>query len=450
MDAMIRPASTTATTTLAAALLGFFVVTLDAVVVNVALPSVGRDLGGGLAGLQWVVDGYTLSFAALLLCAGSLTDRIGAKHAFVLGVGVFTLASLACGLASSLLWLIAGRVLQGAAAAVIMPSSMTLVRHAYPDAKARAHAVAIWALGGSVAATFGPIAGGYLTALDWRWIFLINLPVGVLALAIVSRSPSERGHATRFHWLGQLSAIVAMASVTYGAIEAGQAGLGAVQVVLAFAVAAASTLIFVRSQRRPEAMVPKELWLSRNALIAFAVGFTFMVGYFGLPFVMSLYLQQVRGLSPVATGAAFVPMMLVGLLLTPFSARLSHQFGPKRVIVTGLVAMAAGLVLVAWLVPVAPIAGFATAMTLVGLAGPLVSPPVTAVLLDTIAPRLAGVASGLFNTSRQLGGALSVAVFGALLAQADSFETGMRISLVLAAVIAIGAAATSLSLHPRA
>jgi DHA2 family methylenomycin A resistance protein-like MFS transporter len=170
-----------------AAVLGFFVVTLDAVVVNVSLPSIRGELGGGITGLQWVVDGYTLMFAALLLSAGSLSDRFGVRRAFGVGVTVFVLASLACGLAPSMGALVAARFVQGAAAAMMMPSSMALIGQAYPDPVKRARAVAMWALGGSVASSAGPVRGGVLTLVSWRLIYFLNLPAGALRLGRAGR-----------------------------------------------------------------------------------------------------------------------------------------------------------------------------------------------------------------------------------------------------------------------
>src|SRR5437867_6308618 len=174
--------------TLVAALLGFFVITLDAVVVNVALPSIRRDLGASMSGLQWVVDGYTLLFAALLLSAGALSDRVGARRAVAAGLAVFVVASAACGLAPSLGALVVARFVQGVAAAVMMPSSMALIGQAYPDPVKRARAVAVWAMGGAIAASSGPVLGGLLSLVTWRLIFFINLPVGVVALILLART----------------------------------------------------------------------------------------------------------------------------------------------------------------------------------------------------------------------------------------------------------------------
>ncbi len=307
---------------LAAALLGFFVITLDAVVVNVALPSIRSDLSAGMTGLQWVVDGYTLMFAALLLSAGALSDRIGARRAFGVGLALFVVASVACGLAPSLGALVVARFVQGAAAAVMMPSSMALIGQAYPDPTWRARAVAMWAMGGAVASSSGPVLGGLLTLISWRMIFSINLPVGAVALLLLARTARSPHHTVPFDWVGQVTAVLAMGGLTYGAIEAGASGFAAPQVVAAFTLAALALAAFVVAQARgAHPMVPLDLFQSRNVSVAMAVGFAFMVGYYGLPFVMSLYLQQLRGLSSLSTGLAFLPMMLIGAALTPFSAR---------------------------------------------------------------------------------------------------------------------------------
>jgi DHA2 family methylenomycin A resistance protein-like MFS transporter len=435
--------------TLAAALLGFFVITLDAVVVNVALPTIAREFHAGVTGLQWVVDGYTLMFAALLLSAGALSDRIGARRAFGAGLVVFVLASVACGLAPSLGMLVGARFLQGAGAAVMMPSSMALIRQAYADPAARGRAVAVWAMGGAVASTSGPVLGGWLTLLSWRWIFFINVPVGIVTLAFLARAcASPRRDAPLDGW-GQLTAVVAMGALTYGAIEAGGAGLAAPSVLAALGVAAVALAAFVATQRRgTHPMVPPSLFESPNARIAMAVGFTFMVGYFGLPFVVSLYLQQQRGLTAFQAGSAFLPMMLTGLAVTPFSAHLVERLSARVMIVTGLALMAAGLAAVAVLPGSAPVWQIAALMVLIGMAGPFVAPPVAAVLLNSVPASLAGIASGVFNTSRQVGGALAVAVFGALLARSSTFMAGVRGSLLLAAGVALATALVGLRLRP--
>ena len=312
---------------LAAALLGFFVVTLDAVIVNVALPVIRRDLAGGMSGLQWVADGYTLMFAALLLSAGSLSDRAGARRAFGAGMVVFVLASAACGLAPSLPVLVAARFVQGSAAAVMMPASMALVSHAYPDPGRRTRAVALWSMGGVAASTSGPVLGGLLSLVSWRLIFFVNVPAGAAALVLLARAARSPHHKVPFDWAGQAAAVAAMGGLTYGAIEAGADGITALRVLEAFAVAVTALAVFgVLQARGRHPMLPLSLFRSRTVSVAVVTGFAFMAGYYGLPFVMSLYLQQLRGLSALGTGVAFVPMMLTGAVLTPFTARLAGRF----------------------------------------------------------------------------------------------------------------------------
>ena len=437
--------------TLTAAVLGFFMVTLDAVVVNVALPSIRADLGGGITGLQWVVDGYTLMFAALLLSAGSLSDRIGARRAFGAGLAAFVLASAASGLAPGIGALVTARFVQGAGAAVMMPASMALIGQAYPDPARRARAVTVWAMGGAVASSSGPLLGGLLTLVSWRLIFFINVPAGAVTLLLLARIQPSGNRAVPFDWAGQVTAVLAVGGLTYGAIEAGAAGFTAPRVVAAFVVAVVALAAFLAAQARgAHPMAPLDLFRSRTVAVPVAVGFAFIVGYYGLPFVMSLYLQQLRGLSALGTGAAFLPMMLTGAALTPFSARMAEKLGARVLITAGLIFMTAGLVILAVLPSSAPVWALAALMVLVGLAGPLVMPPVTAVLLNSVPAHRAGTASGVFNTSRQLGGALAVAAFGALLANRATFLHGVRASLLIAAVVALGAAAASLLLTTTA
>jgi MFS family permease len=331
----------------------------------------------------------------------------------------------------------------------MMPSSMALIGQAYPDPVRRARAVAVWAMGGAVASSSGPLLGGVLTVVSWRLIFVINVPAGAVTLLLLARVLPSPHRAARFDWAGQVTAVIAMGGLTYGAIEAGAAGFAAPQVVAAFAIAAGALAGFVAAQARgAHPMAPLDLFRSRAVAVPVVVGFAFIVGYYGLPFVMSLYLQQLRGLSPLGTGVAFVPMMLIGAALTPFSARIAERLGARVLITAGLVVMTAGLVVLAVVPASAPVWVLSGVMVLVGMGGPLVMPPVTGVLLNGVPAHRAGVASGVFNTSRQIGGALAVAVFGALLAGRAGFLQGVRASLLIAAVVALAAAAASMRLTP--
>ncbi len=439
------------TMTLAVAVLGFFVVTFDAVVVNVALPTIGNDLGGGISGLQWVVDGYTLLFAALLISAGALSDRIGARRAFGWGLAAFVAASAVCGLAVSLPMLIAARVVQGAAAAIMMPSSMALIGEAYPDPRRRVHAIAIWAMGGAVASSCAPLLGGLLTELSWRTIFFINVPVGLGALLLLAKSPTSPKRPAQLDWLGQLFAVVTMGGLVFGVIEAGTRGLASAPVLTSLGLAILTAIGFVITERRlTHPMVPKALVRRSAVRVSAVIGFAFMVGFYGLPFIFSLYFQQLRGLSALATGMLFLPMSLIGFVLTPFSARLAQRVGAANVVTSGLSVMTVGMVAIA-IVATPDTADWVLSvlLILIGLGGPLVMPMTTALLLEHVPTAQAGTASGVFNTSRQVGGALAIAVFGAQLAHPETFIQGVRTSLLIGTAVVSIAAVVSLRLHPH-
>ncbi|MGO4433925.1 MFS transporter, partial [Paenarthrobacter sp. RAF9] len=283
--------------------LGFFLITLDILIVNVALTSIGRELQSTTAGLQWVIDSYTLLFAALLLLAGNLADRLGAKRAFGIGIGVFLIASIACALAPSIGLLIAGRAVQGAGAAAMLPASMALIREAFPGGRERAHALGIWAVGGAVAGAVGPVLGGMLTTLDWRLVFAINLPVCVLMLILLRSVEHSRPHTTPFDWAGQIVSVIALAALVFGLIEGGAIGFGSPIVVASLATAAASIAGFLLIQARGRhPMMPLDLFKPRGMQISLAIGFAFMVSNFGTVFVLSLFLQQYLELSPLLAG----------------------------------------------------------------------------------------------------------------------------------------------------
>ena len=438
-----------ATAVLAAALLGFFAIMLDAQVVNVALPSIRNDLGGGITGLQWVLDGYTLMFAALLLSAGSLADRFGARRAFGTGVAVFIAASAACGLAPNLAFLVAARLVQGGGAAIMLPSSLALIREAFPDPVRRGRAIAAWTVTGAVAAASGPVAGGALNLISWRAIFFINLPVGAATLVLLTRWQRSPRHEVPIDWTGQIAAVAAMGALTFGIIEAGADGFAAPKVLAALAVAAAALGVFLAAQARGKhPMVPLELLRSRVMVISSATGFAFTAAYFGMIFLYSLDLQQQRGLSSLATGLVFLPASVMSGFVSPVSARLAERFGPRLPIVGGLLLGSAGLTVLAAVTPSASAWLLAGLIIPVGIGGPLIIQPTTAVLLDSVPAHRAGIASGVFNTSRQLGGALAIAVFGALLASRAQFVHGLRESLIIAAAAAFAAAAANLMSKP--
>jgi len=429
------------------ATLGMFIVTLDALVINVALPAIGSDLGNGMTGLQWVVDGYTLTFAALLLSAGALSDRIGARQAFAAGLVLFVAASAACGMAPNIGVLVAARFAQGAGAALIMPTSLALIRESYADAHQRARAIALWALGGAVASAAGPVVGGFLTLLSWRAIFFINLPVGLIAFYLLTRVRRSPRRTAPFDWIGQVTAVLAIGGLTYGLIEAGAGGLTAPRVIAALGLAVVALVGFFASQTRTaHPMVPLDLFRFRPAAVSIAGGFTFTVGFYGLVFLLSLYLQQLRGLSPLQTGLAFVPMTGLTGVLVLIAPRIAARFGPRVPMASGQFLMAVGLLGLCAAVSGAPIWLLAILSILIGLGSSLSVPTLTALLIGSVPAERAGTASGVLNTCRQLGGGLSVAVFGALVAHRETFVQGMQLSLVIAAVLLLATAIASVRL----
>lgn len=437
---------------LGAAMLGFFLISLDALIVTVALPDIGRGLGVGMTGLQWVVDGYTLIFAALMLSAGALSDRVGARRAYGGGLALFALASAACGLAPGLGVLVTARLLQGAAAAVMMPASLALVRQNFPDQAERARAIAVWTVGGAVAVAAGPVLGGILVAsVSWQWIFYVNLPASLLAFALLTRVPISPRLPARLDVVGQVTTVVAMGALTYGVIEGGDQGFGRPLVVASLLVAVVAAVAFLLGQAASaHPMLPLPLFRSRVVAVSLTVGFMINAVYYGGVFVFSLYLQQERGQSALDTGLLFIPMTALVAVVNLASARLAARFGPRVPIVAGQLLATAGLAALTTVGADSEVWAVAALMVPVGLGGALAVPALTAMLLDATPPDRAGAASAVLNTARQVGGALAVAAFGALLSGADGFLTGMRWSMLLAAAGLLLTACATLTLPRKA
>jgi len=433
---------------LAVAMLGFAVVALDAQITNVALPAIRQHLGGGLSGLQWVVTGYTLMFSALLLFGGTVADRVGSKNAYRNGMTLFVLASVLCGFAPSLPVLIGARLVQGVGAALVTPTSLSLIREAFEDARERARAIAFWALGGSVAAAAGPLLGGVLVQADWRLIFFINVPVGAAAIAVLAGvAPSSRRRA-HFDLPGQVTAVVALAALTYGCIEGGSLGFGTGPVIAAFIVAILSFAAFVAVQARSaQPMIPLGLFRSRPVAVTLTVAFITMAGFYGTVFLQSLYFQEQRGHSALSTGLLFLPMTALVAVISPLMPRLMNRFGRLVPIVAGQVSMIGGFVALALIPATAPVGVVAVLMMLVGGGGGLTVPPVASLILDSVPGSLGGTASGVLNTFRQMGGSLGVAVFGAVINASGHFASGQRADYLVMAVLLAATALMSLTLR---
>ncbi|WP_425830790.1 MFS transporter [Streptomyces fractus] len=442
------PRRTNGTAALLAALLGFAVITIDVSAVNIALPGIRADLHSGMTGLQWVADAYTLMFAGLMLSAGALSDRTGARRAYVLGTALFTFASLACAVAPGLGALIAARVVQGGAAAILMPASLALIREAYDDARRRARAIALWTVGGSVSMAAGPVLGGVLTEhVGWRAVFFLNLPVGAAILALLTKvAPSLRRPAP-LDIPGQITAVLTLAGLTFAVIEGGTMGLAAL------AVAVVSALTFYVTEKRHRApMVPLSMLRDRTVSASLAIGFSVNAGFYGVVFLLGLYLQQLRGMSATAAGLVFVPMAMLTTAANLISPHIAERFGRRPVIVIGQLVLALAMFALLPLTAHTPIWLLLTLLVPTGIGGAFAIPAVTAMLMDAVPGPRVGTASGLLNALRQTGGALAVALFGSLLAANgnDTFSLcGMRVSLVVAGVLLVATAGASGTLLRR-
>ncbi len=433
-----------ATGALVAICVAYFMVILDTTVVNVALPALGRGLHTTTTGLEWVVDAYSLAFAALLLSAGALSDRRGAKEVFQAGVALFAVASAGCGLAPSTSVLIAARALQGVGAALAVPASLALLQAAYPDQVARRRAFGIWGGVAGVAAAAGPVAGGALVAgLGWRSVFFVNVPIAAVGLALGARhlhAPQRRAHGTDA--IGQVVGVVALLALTVALIDAGSAGWGSSVVVGglgAFVVFAAAFIAVERASRAP--MLPLTLFSSASFSAATAVGLLINLGFYGELFVVSLYLQDVHHLSPLLAGVALLPQMTMAVVGSTVSGRVMARRGPRLPMLVGLVSGAAGLgalgVVAGTHAPYWPLvvpmvaAGFGMAFTM---------PAATAAVMEAATAERAGLASGTLNAARQVGGVAGVALLGTLVAQRSAFVGGLRAAMdIAAAAFALGA-----------
>lgn len=430
--------------TLAAMSLGYGVVQLDVTIVNTALDAMGKTLGGGVAELQWVVSAYTIAFAAFMLTAGALGDRIGAKRIFMAGFAIFTAASLACALSPNAVVLIGARLVQGLAAAILVPNSLALLNHAYADDRARGRAVAVWAAGASLALTAGPFVGGALiTLVGWRAIFLVNLPIGLAGLWLSWRYATEttRAASREIDLPGQLAAIGALGALAGAIIEAGALGWGHPAVIAAFVAAAVLAVLFIwRENRAAQPMLPLSLFGHPLFTLTTIVGLLVNVAIYGLIFVLSLYFQRVNGLSAWWTGLAFVPMMGAVLPVNLLAPRLAERIGSCPTIVVGACISALGCLGLLWIGTGTSYWAICTQLIAISGGLGLLVPPLTSTLLGSVEKPRSGIAAGVLNATRQTGSVLGVALFGSLVASDTRFMTGFHQTLIISAVVLLLAA----------
>jgi DHA2 family methylenomycin A resistance protein-like MFS transporter len=485
--------------------LGYLLVTLDATAVSVVSPSLGADLGGGVGTLQWVLDAYTLVFAALLLSAGTIGDRIGPRRTFAAGLVLFALASAACGAAPSAGALIAARAVQGVGAALLVPSSLALLRERFPGRAEQARALGVWGGVGGVGAAGGPLLGGLLAGtVGWRAVFLLNLPVAAVAAALLARhvapdrlrgvaaaphdradppapdrprgvaaaphdradppapdrprgvaaAPHDRadppapdrprdGRSTQLDLPGQLAAVAGCALLTLGLIEAGERGWSDPAVIAALVLAVLSAVAFALRERRARApMLPPSLVRRPAVAGGSAVGLLINLGFYGQLFLTTLLFQQQRGYGVTQAGLALLPAAAAAIAGSLAAGRLTAARGARTAMVAGLTLGAGGLTALALLAPAAPYVALAPALTTTGFGMALTMPAATAAVLGAAPPALAGTAAGTLNAARQLGGTVGVALLGSV-AGATLAAADVRAALLVAALaFAAGVAVT--------
>ena len=431
--------------TLAAMSLGYGVVQLDVTIVNTALSAIGNSLGGGVAELQWVVSAYTIAFASLILTAGALGDRLGAKRVFMAGFALFTAASLACTLAPNAAILIAARAVQGLGAAILVPNSLALLNHAYPDEKDRGRAIGMWAAGASLALTAGPLAGGALiTLVGWRSIFLVNLPIGLGGFWLTWRFASETPASPRreLDLAGQAAAIAALGALAGALIQGGRLGWTNVFVLAGFCAATLCAALFVVRERRvAQPMLPLSLFANRLFAMTSLVGLLVNVAFYGLIFVLSLYFQEINDYSPFQTGLAFLPIMGVVLPVNLIAPRLAERIGAIATIVIGAVITATACLALLFIRQGTPYPAMLAQLLALGGGLGLLVPPLTSTLLGSVDKARSGIAAGVLNSTRQTGSVIGVALFGSLLGPRDAFISGARTALIVSAILLLTAAA---------
>jgi DHA2 family methylenomycin A resistance protein-like MFS transporter len=415
---------------------GFFLVLLDTTALNVATASIERELGSTISGLQWIVNSYTIVFASLVLSAGALGDRYGAKRLYQIGLLLFTAMSLLCALSPSVGVLIVLRMLQGLRAAIMLPASLALLSHLYPGAAARARAVSVWASVVSLGFAAGPALGGALTYwFGWRSIFLINVPIGVVAMLMIRAFVEETTvtDARRIDWAGQGALALSLFALTYALIEAGRSGWTAPRIIAAFATAVLLALLFAAFERKSVSPVLPRLLFSRPAFsVCIAIGIVLNFGMYGTLFIESLYLQSARHLSALAAGLMILPFTVIPTITTRAIDRFDGTMHFKPRLVVGHVVGIAGAAVMAlslWTSGSAPIL---VGLGLLGIAMGYIMPAMTTGVLTSSPAEMSGRASGILNAGRQVGGSLGVAMMGTLVQMQHGRGMLLSFALVLA------------------
>ena len=412
--------------TLAAVAFGLFMIMLDNTVVNVALPTIGRDFETGLSELEWVVNGYALTFGVLMLTGGKLADLLGRRRIFITGLAIFTLASLACGLATSAEFLIGARVVQGVGSALMNPATLSIIIATFPP-RQRGMAIGLWAGVSAMALAIGPLLGGLITDhIDWSWVFFVNVPVGILAI-VVARLVIDESRDTsavqRLDLPGLATSAIALFALTYGLIEANEHGWTSPLILSLFAVAAVGFVAFVLLEQHQK--VPMlDLSLFRNPTFAGANTVMMLVGLamFGVFLFVTLYMQNVLQYSPTQAGAAFLPMTILIVLLAPIAGKLSDRIGSRWLMAGGMTLVSLSLLLDTRFDAGSNYWDILPPLLVGGAGMGLAMTPTTAAAMGSVPMDKAGVGSAVLNSMRQVGGSLGIAILGAIIASYITLE----------------------------
>jgi EmrB/QacA subfamily drug resistance transporter len=406
--------------TLAAVAVGLFMIMLDNTVVNVALPSIQNSLHISTSELEWVVNAYALTFGVLLLTGGKLADLLGRRTIFIVGLAIFTGASLWCGLAGGASSLIAARTVQGIGAALMNPATLSIITATFPP-RQRGTAIGIWAGVSALALAFGPLVGGVLTQkINWSWIFFINIPVGVagvLAARLFIDETKDTSHEQRLDLPGLLSSGIGLLALTYGLIETNTHPWGSTRVLTLFAIAVVGLATFVVLELRQR--IPMlDLTLFRNATFAGANTVMFLVGLamFGIFFYNSLFLQRVLHYGAIKTGATFLPMTLLIMFVAPAAGRISDRVGPRWLMGAGMTLLTGSLLLFATLDASSSWWNILPGLVVGGVGMAITMAPTTSAAMASVPVDKAGVGSAVINSMRQVGGSLGIAIMGTLVA----------------------------------
>ncbi|QIS07951.1 MFS transporter [Nocardia arthritidis] len=397
---------------------GMFLVLLDVTIVNVALPSIRNGFDASTPLLQWVVDGYVVAIAGLLLAGGTIGDRIGHRRVLLTGFGIFGAASLICALAPAIGVLIAGRIVQGVGGALLLPSTMAVIVDVYPDRTAQAKAIGTWAAISSLALPAGPLLGGLLVGwLGWRPVFWLNVPLTALAIAaallVVPDRPGRR-HGDRLDIAGLAGFVVGLGGLVFTVISVGHHANIAIIAISATLTCAALTVAVLSARHAPHPVLPLDLLRRRDFRAPNEVALIMNLVFNGLLFVITRYLQEMQHYSPLAAGASVLPMAVPLVVLAPFSGRLTAQRGPRPALVLGCLLAITGSTLLTQLHTHSEIGWLLAGLTLLGCGAGFTTTAAVAAVVRATPPDRSGLATGVSNTSRQIGTASGVAIFGAL------------------------------------